>query len=185
MYTRLVPMIPQIATDIEAYRDLWADEEALLDDSERAIDSGEVRLEEMAGADLVVVHIPETWRDRPAHRFAQDRRVLCHPMAIHNRSRRNRVAVVCGRRLWFGYRYESWVQMVNDPPPQRVDLHPLAAELSALEPDGTTWVFDGVEQITPALHLKDGTESAVDAELFLSLLGEALRTGAPAWDPCD
>jgi Family of unknown function (DUF6687) len=184
MYARLVPMIAEIATATETYRDLWADEEVLLDDSERAIDSGEITLEEVADADLVVVRVPDTWHERPAHRFAQDRRVLCHPMAIHNRSRRNRVATVCGKRLSFGYRYESWVQMVNDPPPQRVDLHPLAAELSGLEPDGA-WVFDGVEQITPALHLTNQTESAIDPERFLSMLGEALRTGAPAWDPYD
>jgi hypothetical protein len=35
------------------------------------------------------------------------------------------------------------------------------------------------------LHLKDGTQSAIDAERFLSLLSDALRTGAPAWDPYD
>ena len=185
MYRRLVPMIAEIATETERFRDLWADEDALLEQSERAIEKGEITLEELADAGLVVARIPSSWQERPAHRFAQDRRVLCHPMAIHNRSHLNRVATVCGRQLWFGYRYESWVQVVNDPPPERVDLKALAAELTGRESNGATWKFDGVEQITPSLYPTDAAESTIDADRFVELLSEALRTGAPAWDPYD
>ena len=148
MYRRLLPMIPEIAGETESCRDLWADEETVLDDSERALDAGEITLEEDAEADLVVVRIPSTMAPRPVHRFTQDRMVLCHPMAVHNRSHCNRVATVCGQRLWFGYRYESWVQMINDPPPPRVDLSSLADKFNDLESGGAAWTFDGVEQLT-------------------------------------
>ena len=185
MYSRLLPMIPDMAGDTESFRDLWSGEEAVLDDSERALDAGEITLEEDVEADLVVVRIPTTRQERPAHRFTQDRMVLCHPMTIHNRSHCNRVATVCSQGLRFGYRYESWVQMVNDPPPPRVDLSPLATQLTELETGGAAWVFDGVEQLTPALHIKSDTESTVDPERFLSMLSAARKTGAPAWDPYD
>jgi len=185
IYSRLIPMVARVAADTDSFKDLWADEDALLEKSERAIESGEVTLEEVPSADLVVVRIPDSWREHPAHRFAQDHRALCHPMAIHNRTHCNRVATVCGKSLAMGYRYESWVQMVNDPPPERVDLHPLAADLTSMEPGGATWVFDGAENITPALHLKEGGESEIDADRFLGLLTKALTTGAPAWDPYD
>ncbi len=185
MYTRLIPMIADIAADTDAFRDLWKDEDALLDDSEDAIDRGEIVLEEDNDADLVVVRIPSNWKERPAHQFTQDRQVLCHPMAVHNRTHCNRVATVCGQRLRLGYRYESWVQMVNDPPPERRDLKPLAEKLTALETGGATWQFDGVEQIAPALHTTNGAESTIDPDRFLAAVKEALTTGAPAWDPYD
>jgi hypothetical protein len=95
------------------------------------------------------------------------------------------VAIICGRRLWFGYRYESWVQMVSYRPQPRVDLSPLAEELCTLETQGARWTFDGVDQLTPALHLDDATESTIDPDRFLVMLGDALTTGAPAWDPYD
>lgn len=185
LYTRLIPMIADITTRTEDFRELWTLEDELLDDSERAIDNGEVSLEEDRAADLVVVRIPTSRQERPTHRFAQDRSVLCHPMAIHNRTHCNRVATVCGRRLWLGYRYESWVQMITDPPPKRRDLKPLAETLTGLETGDAAWQFDGVEQITPALHLTGAAESAIDPDRFVAMVADALKAGAPAWDPYD
>ncbi|MEM7122906.1 MAG: DUF6687 family protein [Pseudomonadota bacterium] len=185
LYTRLIPMVADVAVNTDDYRSLWQAEEALLDDSEAGIERGEIKLEEHKDADLVVVRIPATWRERPAHQFTQDRQVLCHPMAIHNRTPCNRVATVCGQRLWFGYRYESWVQKVNDPPPARRDLKALAETLTAMEGGAATWQFDGVEQITPALHLTNAVESTIDPDQFVTLIADALTTGAPAWDPYD
>ena len=182
MYTRLIPMIADITARTDNYRELWALEDELLDDSERAIDKGEISLEEDGDADLMVVRIPSSRRDP---RFAQNRSVLCHPMAIHNRTHCNRVATVCGRHLWFGYRYESWVQMITDPPPQRRDLKPLAEALTGLETGAAVWQFDGVEQITPALHTTQAGESSIDPDRFVTMVADALKTGAPAWDPYD
>lgn len=185
MYTRLIPMIADVTANTNGYRKLWQAEEVLLDDSERAIDSGEISLEEDKSADLVVVHIPHSRQERADGSPAQDRQALCHPMSIHNRTRCNRVATLCGRRLWFGYRYESWVQMITDPPPQRRDLKPLAEALSGLETGGATWQFDGVDQITPALHMINASQSTIDPDRFVAMVTDALKTGAPAWDPYD
>jgi hypothetical protein len=184
VYPRLLERIGAIVADVEAHRELWQEEDALLTASERALESGEAAIEERAGADLAVVTVPVDWPDRPAHRFTQHRDVVIHPMAVHNRTACNRIATVCGDRLAFGYRYESWVQMVTHRPPPRVDLHPLAKALGAMETEGRAWRFDGVEQITPMLR-PEGDRSSIAADTFLVVLEQALTTGAPAWDPYD
>ena len=129
-----------------------------------------------------MVQVPAGWPDRPAHRFTQQRQVMIHPMAVHNRTGCNRIATVCGDRIHIAYRYESWVQMVSRRPPPRVDLKPLAAELSAR--DGRAWSFDGVEQIVPVLAPEGGRTGLSQADV-LEALQKALAEGAPAWDPYD
>ena len=185
MYARLLPLVADITAKTDDYRGLWQAEEAILDESARAIDNGEIALEEDKSADLVVVRIPPSCQEKSASRFSREHPVLCHPMAIHNRSRCNRVATICGRRLWFGYRYESWVQMVTDPPPQRRDLKPLAEALTGLESSGAAWQFDGVEQIAPALHMINASESTIDPDRFVTMVADALKNSPPAWDPYD
>jgi hypothetical protein len=92
------------------------------------------------------------------------------------------VATLCGDRIDFSYRYESWVQMVTRRPPPRIDLSTLAAQLSEL--DGQPWRFDGVAEITPSLR-PEGGRSDLDHDRFLEALAGALRSGAGAWDPYD
>jgi hypothetical protein len=89
---------------------------------------------------------------------------------------------LCGDRIDFSYRYESWVQMVSRRPPPRIDLSSLAARLSDM--DKSPWRFDGVEEITPSLRPK-GNRSDLDHERFLEALVTALRDGATAWNPYD
>ena len=102
----------------------------MLSASERAIASGEATIEERAEVDLAIVRVPADWPDRPAHRYAKHLNVPIHRMAVHNRTSCNRVATLCGTQIGLSYRYESWVQMVNHRPPPRIDLSPLAAQLS-------------------------------------------------------
>lgn len=145
---------------------------------------GEATIEEIAPLDLAVVRLPADWPERPAHRFTQQRRVMIHPMAVHNRTACNRVATLCGDRFSFTYRYESWVQMLSHRPPPRVDLKPLAAGLAEREGGAHGWGFDGVEQIVPVLA-PEGGRSGLDEATFLQALGDGLSEGAPAWDPYD
>jgi hypothetical protein len=182
VYTRLLEQLRGLIEDVERHRALWADEDALLDASERAIASGEVTIEERAQVDLAIVRVPADWPDRPAHRFAQHLDVPIHRMAVYNRTSCNRVATLCGNWIGFSYRYESWVQMVSHRPPPRIDLSPLAVALS--EADGAPWHFDGVAEITPALR-SERTRSTLSHERFLEALVDALRNGKEAWDPYD
>lgn len=184
VYGRLLEMFADILGDLDGHRALWADEDALLSASEAALEGGEATIEEIAGVDLAVVRVPADWPERPAHRFTQQRQVMIHPMAVHNRTDCNRIATISGDRISFSYRYESWVQMVSQRPPARVDLAPLAGELSAREGAGRTWNFDGVAQITPVLAPVDG-RSSLGESVFLETLQTALAQGAPAWDSYD
>jgi hypothetical protein len=181
-YTRLLERLGDMVEDVEGQRELWADEDALLDASERALASGEATLEERAEVDLAIVRVPADWPDRPAHRFARHLDEPIHRMAVFNRTSRNRVATLCGDRIGFCYRYESWVQMVSRRPPPRIDLAPLAARLS--EADGNPWRFDGVDSTTPCLR-PEPRRSGLDHEQFLDALTGALRGGQGAWDPFD
>jgi hypothetical protein len=182
VFMRLLGQLGELIDDVEGHRALWADEDALLEASERAVAAGEVTVEERAEVDLAIVRVPAEWPDRPGHRFAQHLNVPIHRMAVHNRTSCNRVATLCGNRIGFSYRYESWVQMVSHRPPPRIDLSPLAAALS--EAEGARWRFDGVAEITPALR-SERTHSALCHERFLEALVDALRNGTEAWDPYD
>jgi len=180
-YTRMLDCIGEIVADPEGRRDLWQEEDDLLTASERAFDDGAVTIEEVPDVDLAIVRVSPDLpiRDMP---LARHNFVVIHPMAVHNRTACNRVATLCGDHLRFGYRYESWVQMVTDPPPPRVDLKALAETLS--ERDTRSWRFDGVEQITPQLRALGGTNS-LDETVFLEALHAALAAGEAAWDPYD
>ncbi len=138
----------------------------------------------LGDVDLAIVRVPADWPERPAHRFTQYREVAIHPMAVHNRTRCNRIVTLCGDRLRFDYRYESWVQVVHDRPPLRVDLAPLADVLTRAEDGKRTWHAETVDQLTPSLTPEGGT-SGLDHDRFVALVGSALREGAPAWDPYD
>lgn len=182
VYRRLLEQVGAIIADVEGHRDLWAEEDELLTLSERALDDGEVSIEEVADVDLAIVRVSPAWVARTAHPLARHRAIVIHPMAVHNRTACNRIATICGDRYRFGYRYESWVQMTTHRPPPRIDLRPLAAALS--EQDRRSWRFDGVEQITPKLRAI-GRTNGLNEDVFLDALREALAAGAPAWDPYD
>lgn len=184
VYGRLLEMFAGLLADLEGHRDLWQDEDDLLTASEEALERGEATIEEIGAVDLAVVRVPADWPERPAHRFTQQRRVMIHPMAVHNQTTCNRIAILCDDRVSFAYRYESWVQMVSRRPPARVDLKPLAATLAEQEGGAHDWRFDGVEQIVPVLTTADG-RSGLGEAAFLEALVAALETGAPAWDPYD
>ena len=83
------------------------------------------------------------------------------------------------------YRYETWVRYQSRRPLARIDLAPLATELSEAEPGDARWTFDGVAAIAPALHLVGGPDaaSAIPPDRFHARVIDALTTGSPAWDP--
>ena len=104
-----------------------------------------------------------------------------HSTAPHTRTPHSRLIVVHGGTVELRYRYEGWVRFASRPIAPRVDLTPLADELRAEEHDGR-WVFEGVDAITPRLHF-DGANSDLSAESVVLRMEQALRTGAPAWNP--
>jgi hypothetical protein len=149
----------------------------MLDASEAMIRNGSIHIEEIPELDLAVVTLPEHLRGQRVHRFTQDRRATCHPMALHNVLNSFRVLLMQGRTFEFQYRYESWVRYVSRVPSPRIDLVPLAEQLSAMESGNGRWVFDGVDEITPKLALIDAEESRLSPQQFLVRIKEYLALG--------
>ena len=185
-YVELLARVPELLEHPDRFRDRWAEEDAHLRASEDAIASGEVTIDEIDALDVAVVTVPASWTVRLAHRFTVLGAQAVHPSAINNSTDRFRVLYVHGARFELQYRYETWVRYLTRRPPGRVDLTPLAEELSELEPGAAQWVFDGVGAIAPALHLigaGPGAPSAIAPAQFRARVLDALATGPVTWDP--
>jgi len=172
LYIRLLDVLPKLIVGVEDYRALWEREDAKLTASEELLDQGVITIEERHDIDLAIVRLPEDLAE-------------CHPFALHSRTRCGRVLLLRGRRAELQYRYESWVQLASRKPAPRVDLSELASELTRDETTGGRWVFDGVEQITPRLHLEGNAQTSVPLDAIVKRVEHHLRTGRPAWDPYD
>ena len=183
LYTHLLELIPELVTNLDAHRSLWENEDVKLGASEELIEKGVITIEERSGLDLAVVRVPSDLETSSVHRFAQRRLAECHPGAIHTRTPCSRIFLLQGNRVEFQYRYESWVQMISRRPQPRVDLAGVAKQLNREEQTSGKWVFDGVDQITPRLHLEGSPETSMPPNRILNLIEDCLRTGAPAWNP--
>ena len=185
LYVQLLEVLPGLITSVEDYRSLWESEDARLTASEELINRGVITIEEQPDLDLAVVRLPEELTRQRVHRFTQQRLAECHPFALHNRTACSRLLLLQGRRAELQYRYESWVQFASRRPSPRVDLSQLASELNREETTGGRWVFDGVDQITPKLHLDGSEQTSVPIDTLVRLVEHHLRTGPSAWDPYD
>lgn len=185
LYGQLLDLLPRLLTSVDGYRALWESEDAKLTASEKLIDQGLITIEERPDLDLAVVRLPEDLRRQRVHRFTQQRLAECHPFALHNRTACTRLLLLQSRRVELHYRYESWVQLASRRPAPRVDLSDLASELNREETTGGRWVFDGVDHITPRLHLEGSAATSVPLDDIVRRIEHHLRSGRSAWDPYD
>lgn len=185
LYPQLLDLMPGLLANVDDYRTLWEDEDAGLTASEEFIEAGLITIKELPDLDLAIVHLPEDLSQRSMQHNGRPRLTECHPFAIHNRTGCGRLLLLQGSRIEFQYRYESWVQLVTRRPAPRVDLSGLADELNREETSGGRWIFDGVDQITPGLHLDDSAATSIPVDAVVSRILHHLGTGAPAWDPYD
>jgi hypothetical protein len=181
LYEETLPLLVSMAVDQERFRDLWADEDAQLTESERAIAEGIVTIEEIPEVDLAIVTIPDSETSRRGHRFAGLSFDSIHPMSLHNATDRFRLLVIHGRRYQFVDRYETWVQYRSRRPLPRADMRPLAKRLEDHESGSTKWTASAPGSLTPNLHA-DG-DSSLEADFVRGLVIAHLRTSPAAWDP--
>lgn len=183
LHREALALLPEVLARPERFESLWAEEDAFLGASEDAVGSGAVTLSEVPEVDLVVATVrPGAPAAGRAAQFSHRRVVPVHPMAVHNHSERTRVLVVAPPYYELYFRYETWVQLASRRVPPRVDLTPLAAELSEREPAGCRWVFNGAGATVARLVPADGG-SELSPEVVLPLVTDALARGRPAWDP--
>ena len=84
------------------------------------------------------------------------------------------------------YRFEGWVQYQSRRPLGRVDLGPLAAELTERESDGARWSWAWPRDDNPPipwLRLDDGASTSIPIAEIRSRLQEYLATTPPSHDP--
>ena len=175
-------MLPALCNAPGELRWLWQDEASAFDASSRALRDGAVDVDDhpdvdvaVVRADLAILDPDACWADEPVHRAA-----------LHSATDRLRVVSAFGPHLAVRFRYETWVRMSTRPPLLRVDLTPLAVELSELEPGPATWIFDGAAALTPALRPAHGAPSGIEAGRFIDLVLTRLAqldAGTAAWDP--
>ncbi len=181
--TEALRILPGLVADPERHRALWAEEADAFDASARALVEGWATIEERPEHDLAIVRVDVTHPDAGSvllerHAAAPRRGALGHGVL--------RVATIAGGRVEVRYRYESWVRLSSRRPRPRVDLAPVAAELTRAETTGGRWVFDGAGAITGALHLAEGRSSTLEPEHVVDMVCARLDTldgGTAAWDP--
>jgi len=180
-YERALPLLLPMVLDPDRFRDDWAEEDEQLETSEEALRSGAATVTEHGDAGLAVVDVPDHLGDLGGHRFGGMRFEGLHPMAINNATESMRLLVVRGRRYQYTDRYETWVQYRSRRLPRRVDLQPLADELTAAETGSVTWSADRPGSLTPRLT-HDGESTIAAAEVVAAITGH-LGSAEPAWDP--
>ncbi len=123
------------------------------------------------------------WPIRPSHRFTRIGTSVVHPGAIHNATDRFTLVYQQGARYEVVFRYETWVRYMSRRPRARVDLTPLAEELTAAEPTDAHWTFAGVDDLEPALQLVGADTSTIEPGAFLDRVATFLRSAPAAWNP--
>lgn len=171
-YEEGLARFPEMLTSPDRFRALWEEEDAWLARGEKLAGSGEIRIEEHPDIDLAIVTLPENG-EAPISSEADILGV--HQAVIHNRTGMFRTLVTCGNRYIVRYRYETWVRYVSRPTLPRVDLAPLAAELSERDSSTAGWKFDGNDGLTPKLRIEGGGESSLSPEEFTSAVTGYLR----------
>ncbi len=149
-YDETLPLLVEMSLDPEPHRSIWEAEDRHLTASEHAVADGTVTIEELADLDLAIVTLPHDGPIGTAHRFAHETFEGIHPMAVHNATDRFRLLIVRGQRYCYIDRYETWVQYQSRPTLPRVDLRPLATELS--RDDATDWWAGSPDDLVPMLH---------------------------------
>jgi len=183
LYERLLELLPRLLTNLDDYQELWEAEDARLAAGETLVEKKVVTIEERPELDLAIVRIPEDLSAQRVHRFTQGQLRTVHPFALHNATRCSRLLLLQGKSVELQYRYEGWVQLTSRKVAPRVDLAPLAKELNKRERSKGRWVFDGVDRITPGLHLEGSDATSIPPETIVERVEESLRTGPPAWNP--
>lgn len=158
LYEELLVRLPEMVDAPGRFRDLWEPEDAWLAHDEAGVASGAITIEEHPAIDLAVVRLPD--QDTPLALDDEVNLLGLHVSAVHNRTPLHRILAMRGNRYQLRYRYETWVRYVSAPTMPRVDLTPLAQELTAREAAGT-WIFEGVDNITPSLRLEGADGSAI------------------------
>jgi hypothetical protein len=185
LYRELLPLLPDMIDNLGKYRPYWEEENTFLKRSEKAIETGQIKIEEKREIDLAIVTLSEESSNEPPHKLPLGLNHACHSMAIHNGTGCFRILLMRGKQYQLYFRYETWVQYMSRRPLPRVNLAPLAHELSQEEGDRGRWLFTGVDKIDARLYLDGNSESRILPHEFRKKVESFLAKAPAAWDPYD
>jgi len=185
LYEAALGVLVELLDEPERFRRLWKEEDEELTAAEAALADGSVDVREIGDIDLAVIRIDDAAPGGGGHRFGGRWADGLHPMALHQATSCCRLLVARGDRYTYTDRYETWVQYRSRPLPRRIDLAPVAEELTAEEQDGAVWQAAPPSELTPELRTIDGTPSSLAFDTVAAIVERALRTAPPAWDPYD
>ena len=178
LYEECLTILPDLLAAIDRFQHLWNEEDAWLQRDLDRVSSGAISIAEMPELDLAVVTLPDEGSGGDAPIDSEAGILGCHQGAIHNQTSMFRTLVVRGNRCIVRYRYETWVRYVSRPTMARVDLSPLADDLTARESGGARWRFDGNDSLTPRLHTSGEPGSSLSPEEFRTAVIDFLRRHA-------
>ncbi len=180
LYEETLPLLLPMITEPDRFRDLWHEDDESLTASETALADGRVTIEKVEAVGLAVVTIGDD-SISGGHRFTTGTSDLIHPMALNNATNYYRILLVRGREYLYIDRYETWVQYQSRRVPPRVDLRPLAEQLSGDETGPTTWTAEPPSTLTP--QLRSDPQSSLSAVTVRDMVVKHLGEAPPAWDP--
>jgi hypothetical protein len=187
LYRALLDAVPDWVDDLDSVAPLWRAEDDAFHAAEEAFADGHVTIEEHPDVDLAVVRLDPSLRLAGDVRSALQGWGPIHPVSVHNRTDRLRVAYVSADHVGLLYRFESWVQLVTRTAMPRVDLTALAAELTAAEPGGGSWSWAHPRMPNPPVPWLRPTNSELRAGAVLERILAFLRAhpapDATIYDP--
>lgn len=185
-YRGLLDAFVDIADSPREHEALWREERDTVDAHQRALDAGDIRIEEPRGTNLAIVWLPEGWPGGGTQRGVLQRDTPVHPMAVHRRTERWQIAYVDPYRRDYRlvYRFESWVQLMSRTA-GRVDLRPAAAALTRAEPNGGEWIANGRKTFIAWLRRRDSGPSDLGPEQFVTTVIDTLANAPITWTPYD
>lgn len=185
LYDEALGLLPSWLEDAQRCRALWEDEDAELERGLADVRSGAVDIVEDPSVDLAIVTVPAEQRSA-GHRFAGRHFAGVHPVALHGATERSVLLLLDpgGGHHHLTCRYEGWVQFRSRPIRPRVDLRPLADQLTAAETGGAEWAATPPGDLTPELHPADGGPgSSLELSVLVGTVTAFLESATPAWDP--
>ena len=182
LYHDMLPRLVELCEHVDRFRSMWETADAQTQAGLDALDDATISIEERPDLDLAVVTIPEVWAAAVARRFEVTADRALTNDALYPRTARLRVLRSMGSSHRLGYRYESWVQLRSRLAMPRVQLSPLADELTQLESGGTVWRADPIDRSNPELQV---SESTLDAARARDVIERYLARAEPAWSPYD
>lgn len=174
---RTLPLLVDLVTEIDHYRQLWADEDDELTTSLQVFERGLANVIEHPVDKLSVIQmlpgVVDVLQTKEPHR-------ALHPMAVNTMARGARQLTTFGQHFHYIDRAESWFQYRGRQIPPRIDLREVAQDLNFLE-GSAVWV--ATPPSVPVAWLTSSTESSLDARTVTTLLIRQFRSAPPAWDP--